>query len=166
MSKAGLIILSAICGLSLILLLIALIPKLKHLYRRMPDILIFFLLIVVLVTGTIVAVNLLKQKAPDALVYDEMQKGTVETETSFGIEEALEGNAAGDEAVYISVHSGIIRIGSVPFKDMSDFSDALSCLDLTKRPVRLVDDYALASVYRDVREHLDAQNIHYIEETR
>ena len=75
-------------------------------------------------------------------------------EAGFTMADALYGNEAGDDTVYITVSGETYLIGSAAFADAASLKDAIVCIKDQARNVCLVDDYALSEAYREAESML------------
>ncbi|MDO4938726.1 MAG: hypothetical protein Q4E54_02045 [Lachnospiraceae bacterium] len=179
MNKTVLIITGVVCIILLIVLIAAVIPRIKAAVSRTP--LWAYLLILVIVIGLLafIAVQLFGPKGKNSL-FSEQVEGTEigdaqtdtqldeksdETGVGFNMARALEGNVSGDSTVHISVNADTVSIGNTEFADMETFGQAMTSLEaeLSGHDIKLEDNYALASMYHEVRDYLDLHEIEYKE---
>ncbi|MCQ2402019.1 MAG: hypothetical protein MJ059_08905 [Lachnospiraceae bacterium] len=79
------------------------------------------------------------------------------------LSEATAGNVEGDFSVYIKVTGERINIGSREFKDDEELKEFLGLLVRTDSRYVLVDDYASARTFENVRGVLESVGIRYTE---
>lgn len=179
MNKTVLIIIGIVCIIMLIILIAAIIPRLKAAVSRTP--LWAYILLVILVIGALafVGVSLFGPRGVDSLMsesIDGIEEGDAKQDTpvnekseekgtQFNISKALDGNENGDSTIYISVNADTISIGSTAFNSLEDFEMAMESLapEMEGHKIKLQDDYALATVYHDVRDYLDSAGYTYTE---
>lgn len=179
MSKTALIIIGVICIIILIIMIAAIIPKLKAAVSKTP--LWLYLLLIILVIGALafVGVQLFGPKGQDSLFSQSvegseagdaqedtpMNEKSDGTGTHFNMAKALEGNMNGDSTVHITVSADKISIGRTEFGSVDEFRQAADILasETEGHKVRLEDNYALASTYHEVRDYLDESGIEYSE---
>lgn len=180
MNKTIMIIVGAVCVVLLIILIAAIIPRLKQAVSRTP--LWVYLLLVVAVVGVIsfVGIQLFGPKGQDSLLSVDVEGNEVgdaehdtpleekseEKGTHFNLAKALEGNITGDDTIYIIVHENLVSIGATDFEDKENFEAALDSLvaDVQNPRILLQDNYALASKYHEVKKDLDDRGLNYSEQ--
>lgn len=81
--------------------------------------------------------------------------------TEFNIDKALEGNADGDNIVYVNICGEKITIGEHEFEDIDSFGEGMKSINEDAQGVCLVDDYAQADTFRAAQEKLEQLGIDY-----
>ncbi len=179
MNKTVLIIIGIVCIIMLIILIAAVIPRLKAAVSRTP--LWAYILLVILVISVLafVGVRLFGPRGADSLMSESIEGVEVgdakqdtpldekseEKGTHFNMAKALESNAAGDDTIYITVSRDTISIGAAAFENADDYRSALDSMlaEMNGQRIILLDDYALASVYHEAKEALDSRGLKYSE---
>lgn len=176
MSNAVLIIAGVLILLLLLFLLIARTPNIRQRITAMKGPVVIVFALILLSALAVIALKLFLPRGENSIfsqtVEGESTEETTEPETSeteenraggFSLEKALEGNTAGDAAVYITVSGNSDYIGDTLFADPADLKDALLRLKEQADSFVLVDDYAFAGQYRQTRELLEELGIRYEE---
>lgn len=101
-------------------------------------------------------------QAPEPVTEPETEPES-QTGSGFGYSQAVSGNSAGDETVYITVSRDRVKIGDVPFSDEEALKNALASLSKEADRFCLVDEYAVASRYHSVENILKEAGIRYSE---
>ena len=129
-----------------------------------------YLLAVLVLAGVLVfvGIGLFGPKGNDSLLSEDVngeEKGDQQVAAEPDAETAAYLNGAlGDSGtVVIRVNGTDIWLGSVLLSDTNDFSEALEGMrkELTGRNVRLEDDYALSSVWKQTKKILEEKGIVY-----
>jgi len=175
MSKSVLIVIGVLVLIILILVIIGRIPNMKNSISRMNGWVVFALVILLVGALAFIALKVFLPDGPES-VFSQVEDGSSEGEaekdigveeteketgTGFGLSEATAGNNEGDTTVYVTVSGSTVKIGEVPFADMTGFSDALESVKNEGAQFCLVDDYALADTYYQVEEILKKNGIKY-----
>lgn len=179
MNKTVMIIAGVVGIIILIVLIAAIIPRLKDAVSRTP--LWVYLLLVLVVAGALsfVAVQLFGPKGPDSLMSEDVEGNEIgdaeqdtpleekseEKGTHFNIAKALEGNVSGDNTIYIKVSTETVSIGATAFDSIEDYKAALDSMmtEMEGQRILLQDDYALASKYHEAKDALDTRGLKYSE---
>lgn len=177
MSNTVLIVIGVLVLIILILVIIGRIPNMKDSISRMNGWVVFALILLLVGVLSYIAVKVFLPDGPES-VFSEVEEGQTEGEaekdlgveeteketgTGFGLSEATAGNNEGDTTVYITVSRNVVKIGEVPFADMTGFTDALLSVKEEGAQFCLVDDYAVADTYYQVQEILKQNGIKYAE---
>jgi len=177
MSKTVLIVIGVLVLIILILVIIGRIPNMKNAISRMNGWVVFAVVLLLIGALSFIALKVFLPDGPES-VFSEVEDGSSEgdaqkdlgveetekeTGTGFGLSEATTGNNGGDTTVYVTVSRNVVKIGEVPFADMTGFSDALESVKNEGAQFCLVDDYAVAYTYYQVQEILKKNGIRYAE---
>ena len=176
MSKTILIIVGIICVIILAILLYAITKKLIENMTWKKALIILAILLVLL---GVIAYLLFGSKGSDSIFSENVEgasSGNAEADTGvdensrdsemgFDIDDALEGNTQGDSTVYVTVSEDRICIGTREFEDTTAFAEAMESLKEDAVKISLVDDYALARIYRDVKSILEEKGLSFTEKS-
>lgn len=179
MNKTVLIIIGIVCIIMLIILIAAVIPRLKAAVSRTPLWAYILLVILVIAALAFVGVRLFGPRGADSLMSENIEGAEIgdadqdtpleekseEKGTHFSVAKALEGNVSGDDTIYIKVSKDTVSIGATAFKSVEDYKSALDSMmtEINGQRIILQDDYALASVYHEAKEALDSRELKYSE---
>jgi len=177
LSRTTMIVLLVICAILLIAMIAVIVPRIKNLMARTPTIVYIGVLVALVVIIIVLAINLFGPKGNDSVLSSDaegVQQGDASVQTQLvddegnavdiSIDTARQGNEKGDDTVYLSIRGTEIRIGET---QMSSIDVAISTLQqLAQNEMNalcVVDDYAEAGTYREVKERLDEAGIKYRE---
>lgn len=179
MNKTVLIIIGIVCIIMLIILIAAVIPRLKAAVSKTPLWAYILLVILVIAALAFVGVQLFGPRGADSLMSENiegvevgdaqedtpLEEKSEEKGTHFNMAKALEGNVSGDDTIYITVSRDTISIGATAFKNADDYRSALDSMmtEMNGQRILLQDDYALASGYHEAKDALDARGLKYSE---
>lgn len=179
MNKTVLIIAGVVGIIILLVLIAAIIPRLKAAVSRTP--LWGYLLLVIIVVGLLsfVAVQLFGPRGQDSLMSENIEGSEIgdadqdtpleekseEKGTHFNMAKALEGNVSGDDTIYIKVSRDTVSIGATAFDSMEDYRSALDSMmtEMNGQRIILQDEYALASAFHEAKDALDDRGLKYSE---
>jgi len=161
--------------LLLLLLLVSRIPNIKAGISGLKRPVVIVLTLVLFAALVFIACRLLLPHGENSLFSKtvegseageaETAKETIETQEEtgggFSLAEALSGNGAEDQTVYITVAGDTRSIGTTVFADPADLKDALASLKNQTDQFVLVDDYAYAKEYGETKAMLEELGISF-----
>lgn len=174
------IVLLVIVGIVLIVAIFTIIPRIKNALSKVPFI-VYLLIVIALIAATaFLAINVFGPRGEDDLLSrkaDGIEQGDAEVNvdlegdsedggTYLSVAQALEGNEAGDDTIYVVIRGDEVKIGETVMEDTGMFRSAISGLAGEGRKICLADDYATAMKYKEIQSAMDELGIQYREETR
>ena len=166
MSNLALILALIVCTGLLAVIMIPSLERLRFVLHHMkPLTKTVFVLILIVIIVILLAV-LTGRRGEGSILAENKEAestGPADSDEEAIINECLKGNPEGDLAVYIRVSGEDIRIGEKVFTDTDELKNLLGILVRTDSRYVLVDDYASARAFENVREVLQEVGITYTE---
>lgn len=170
MSDFALTAILIVCIGLLVVIFAVYFDRVRMSFRNMKPLTVTLLVLILLAAIVFLCFRLFGPRGEDGIFTENKEAQSVGTEDydeesllNQCLSEATAGNVEGDLSIYIKVSGERINIGSREFKDEGELKEFLGLLVKTDSRYVLVDDYALASTFEDVREVLKSVGIRYTE---